>query len=128
MRTRRASCRRRAPRASRRGRPRRWRCWRSGEVLAGYQRLLELEAATAGTPLEKETPRVRKQVERDPRWKEQIAAYKRELEAKELLREAERAFREGNDKRGQSTIRKLLRKYPDTEAGEEAARRWPDLV
>jgi hypothetical protein len=97
----------------------------AGEVLAGYQRLLDLAAATETTPLEKDVPKVLKQVERDARWKDQIAAYKRELEARALFDEAARYFREGNDKRATATLRKLLRKYEDTEAAAEAKKRWP---
>jgi len=99
----------------------------AGRVLEGYQRLLDLEAATVTTPLEREIPKVVKQVERDERWKEPIAAYKLELEARALLKEAERWLREGEDRKAQATVRKLLRKYEGTEAAKEAAKRWPDL-
>ena len=97
----------------------------AGQVIEGYQKLLELEAATPTTPLEKEIPKLRKQIERDKRFKDRIAAYRLEREAKELLDEAERLFRSGDERKGQAVVRKLLRKYAGTKAAIEAGERWP---
>jgi hypothetical protein len=100
----------------------------AGEVAAGYGALLELSLAVVGTPLEDELPKLLKKLERDKRFKEEIAVLKKEHEARLYLEEAERLFRAGEDKKAAAKVRQLHRKYAGTKAAELAKERWPDLA
>ncbi len=100
----------------------------AGQVAVGYGELRDIEMDAVGTPLEKEIPKIRKQVERDKRWRDEIAGLKLELEAGTLLEEATRLFGRGEDKKGAARVRQLFRKYAKTQAAADARQRWPELA
>jgi hypothetical protein len=100
----------------------------AGEVAAGYGELVTVNATAAETPLEEELSKLIKTVERDKRFKDEIAGLKKEYEATALLEEAERLFRASDDKKATAKVRQIFRKYAGTKAATLAAERWPDLV
>lgn len=100
----------------------------SGSVAAGYERLLELRALYEDTPVSKDLERTIRAAERNPDWADEIKAYKREVEARELLAEIEKMLAAGDETKAKGRMRKLLRSYADTEAATIAKGRWPDLV
>ncbi len=96
------------------------------DVLPGYESLLRMVPDFEDTPLERPLEKAIKAVERDKRHKAKIAAYKREREAEALLREAEDALAAGDEKQAEKIVRKLNRKYGDTEAALTARFKYPD--
>jgi hypothetical protein len=97
---------------------------RTGRGLDGYKRLLELQATANGTPLERELPKLITAAEGDKEAKEAIAAYKRELEADALWREAQKLFADGQAKPAEAKVRLLIRKFGATPAGVLAREKY----
>jgi hypothetical protein len=101
--------------------------WLKGpRAVDGYKRLLELEAQSPGTPLEKDLPKLIKAAEGAKESRDAIAAYKREVEADALWREIEGLLADKQDKKAEPKIRVLLRKYAETPAGKRARERYPE--
>jgi hypothetical protein len=98
---------------------------KAGKAVDGYKRLLAVQAQSPGTPLEKDLPKLVKAAEGAKESKDAIAAYKRELEADALWREAEALYSEQGEKKAEPKVRVLLRKYSDTPAGKVARERYP---
>jgi hypothetical protein len=98
---------------------------REGRAVEGYQALLALATAAAGTPLEKDVKKEVLAVETGKATKDAIAAYKRELEAEALWREAE-ALASKDAKKAEAKLRLLIRKYADTRAGKRARDAHPE--
>ena len=97
---------------------------KSGRGVDGYKRLLELQATSNGTPLERELPKLITAAEGDKDAKDAIAAYKRELEADALWREAQKLFADKQAKPGEAKVRLLIRKYGATPAGKLAREKY----
>jgi hypothetical protein len=97
---------------------------KTGRGLDGYKRLLELEAGSHGTPLERELPKLITAAESNKDAKDTIAAYKRELEADALWREAQKLFADKQGKPAEAKVRMLLRKYGSTPAGQLAREKY----
>lgn len=98
---------------------------REGRVVEGYRALLALAPAAAGTPLDKDVRKEIVAVETGKATKDAIAAYKRELEAEALWREAE-ALAPREPKKAEAKLRLLIRKYSETPAGKRAREAHPD--
>ncbi len=96
------------------------------DVIPGYEQLLQLVPDFEDTPLERDLDKAVRKVEKDKRHKQRIAAYKREREAEALLREAEDAVAAGDDRAAEKLVRRLVRKFDDTEAARTARFKYPD--
>lgn len=99
-----------------------------GGVVAGYGALVMLAERCKGLPIEKDLKKQIDKVESDKATKEVIAKYKRELAAEALWTEARELESQGQDKKAETRIRTLLRKFGDTPAGERARKTWPDIA
>ena len=101
-----------------------------GTGAQGYAKLLELLAACAGMPNERELKKEVRDAERNPEVRGEIARYKLELEAEALFDEGVALFDAGDERRAERTIARLLKtpKYADTPAARKAAERFPQWV
>jgi hypothetical protein len=101
-----------------------------GSAAQGYAKLVELLEACAGLPNERELRRIVREAERRADVREEIQRYKIEQEAEEIWREALAQLDEGDERRAQRTIARLLRtaKYAETPAAKRAAERFPEWV
>jgi hypothetical protein len=97
---------------------------KTGRGLDGYKRLIELQATANGTPLERELPKLITAAEGDKDAKDAIAAYKRELEADALWREAQKLFADKQAKPAEAKVRLLIRKFGATPAGKLAREKY----
>ena len=98
-----------------------------GEVIDGWQRLVTLGNAWAGSPLEKSHGKLLKKVEKDKRYKAAIQAHKHELEAEAIWKEVEAWINANEERKALKAAKKLVRKYRDTKAAERARREFPEL-
>ena len=99
-----------------------------GKVVAGYQRLLALKEAHDDTPLEKETAARLRKVEKNKKWKEEIEAYRREVEADALWDLITAALAEDKERTAERHARRILQKYGDTKAADKVRKEFPHLV
>ena len=99
----------------------------AGEIIAGWRQLRTLGTAWKDTPFAKEHGRLLKKVERDKRYKDVIAAEKKEVEAAELWAQCLEHIRAGEEKAALKIARKLIRRYRETEAGQAALAKFPEL-
>ena len=97
-----------------------------GTAVQGYAKLVELAKACADLPLARDLARAVKEAERIDEIEEEIERYKHEQEALELLREAEAHVDAGDEGKAERAVKKLLRKYADTPAAQQARERWPE--
>jgi hypothetical protein len=100
----------------------------AGQVAEGYAALVLLRAECARMPLEKEVQRVLASAEKNPAWKPAIADWRAGVESEALWKEIEALLEQGKESAAQKAARKLLRKYPRTNAAERVRQRFPDLL
>jgi hypothetical protein len=100
-----------------------------GRAKQGYAELVDLKQRCAGIPFESELKAEVRRAEANRALREEIAAYKLEREADELLREAQRLFDAGEQKAATLAVRRLLSKrFGATPAAATARELWPALA
>lgn len=98
-----------------------------GGAAAAWKRLVELQAACAGLPFEKQIGARLKQAEVQKDIQAEIAVVKLEAEAEALLRTAQEQADAKKDKELEKTVRKLLgKRYAATPAAQSARTLWPE--
>jgi hypothetical protein len=98
-----------------------------GRITAGYARLLELNKTFAGTPVAKEADRAVRDAEKNKEWKEEIEAYQREVEAREIWGRVRDLLAQDKRRTAERFAKRILSRYPDTEAAELVRKTFPDL-
>ena len=100
-----------------------------GKAAEGYRLLAELQKACAGLAIEKEIAARLRKAENDKATKDEIAAWKLEVEASAILAEAQKAADSGDEKKAQRTVRKLFgKRYAATAAAGTARKLWPEIA
>lgn len=100
-----------------------------GKAAVGYKLLVELQRAVVGLPIEKAVAERIKKAETDKALKDEIAAYKVEVEATAILTDAQKAADAGEEKKARQAARKLFSKrLRGTEASATARKLWPDVA
>jgi len=82
----------------------------------------------AGTPFVEAIEDRMKKLERDEETRDEIRTFKRQQEAQAMLDEAIELESQGEQRKAERVVRRLLRKYEDTPAAQRAAKKWPHLV
>ncbi len=99
-----------------------------GQAVESYKTLLALQREWSGTVRDKDLAREVLAAEKHKLAKDAIAAYKRELEAETLWRQAEELLGAGNEKGAQAKLRTILRKFPGSAADKRVRQRFPELA
>jgi hypothetical protein len=100
-----------------------------GTAAEGYRLLVEYQRAVAGLPIEKDVAARIKKAESDKRIKDEIAAWKLEVEAAAVLSEAQAADDAGDEKKARQVARKLFSKrLKGTQASATARKLWPEVA
>jgi hypothetical protein len=98
-----------------------------GSAADAYRDLVEFSKQCTGLPIEKEIKSRISKAEQTREIKDEIAAYKLDLEADALLTEARGYFDAKQDKKGEHAVRRLLgKRYLATPAAARARELWPD--
>lgn len=92
----------------------------------GYRELAALLRVVRGTPLNKNVRNAMAAAEKNPQLRKIVSAVKREMEAESLLAEAQAALAEGQERKGQRLLEKLLAKRFDGTAAAARARELLD--
>ncbi len=98
------------------------------QAVESYKALLALQREWSGTAREKDLGREVLAAEKHKLAKDAIAAYKRELEAETIWRQAEELMDAGNEKAAQAKLRQILRKFAGTPADKRVRERFPELA
>lgn len=100
-----------------------------GKAAEGYRQLVAYQKACAGLAIEKEIAVRLKKAETDKATKDEIAAWKLEVEASAILSDAQKAADSGDERKAQRTVRKLFAKrFSATAAAETARKLWPEIA
>jgi hypothetical protein len=100
-----------------------------GHAAEGYKALADLGRDCAGLPIEKEIKVRLSKAERTRELRAEIAAYKLEVEADTLLREAQALVDAKQEKKAEHVVRRLLApRFASTPAAAQARQLWPDLA
>jgi len=98
-----------------------------GKAAAGYARLVELAASTAGLPFEKELSAAIRKAEKQKDIEDEIERWKLEREAERLYAQACELLEQEQERKSEGLFRRLLRrKYAGTEAAKLTAERFPE--
>lgn len=100
-----------------------------GTAADGYRQMLDLQKACAGLAIEKDVAARVKKAETDKATRDEITAWKLEVEATAILAEAQKAADSGDEKKAQRVARRLFAKrFAATKAQASARKLWPDVA
>jgi hypothetical protein len=100
-----------------------------GTAKEGYMQLSTLADELEGTPLEDDVRKALSSAARDKEIRDEVRAAKLELEAEDLWTESQELYRQGDDRKAESLIRRILRKkYRDTDVAKRAREKYPDIA
>ncbi|MFO1010268.1 MAG: hypothetical protein U1F29_09435 [Planctomycetota bacterium] len=100
-----------------------------GKAAEGYRLLAEFQKACAGLAIEKDVVARLRKAESDKATKDEIAAWRLDVEATAILTEAQKAADGGDEKKAARTVRKLFtKKYATTSAAATARKLWPEVA
>lgn len=100
-----------------------------GTAAKAYEELSKYAAAVVGTPLEREVAARLKKADGDKTIQPEIKAWRLSVEADALLREANGHIDNGDAKKAEKVVRKLLGpRFAGTPAQETARKLWPEIA
>jgi hypothetical protein len=99
-----------------------------GQVAAAWRAFTTFEAVTRKTSLAREVALVKKRIERNKEFKEELTLVKAEMGAEALEAEAEALLREDEERKAMKLFKKILgKRYAATETAKRVRERFPDL-
>lgn len=98
-----------------------------GDAARGYELLFELRRDVEGLPLEEEVEERLVAAERDKELRDEIRAFKVELDARAVLDEARAAIAQGEERKAERLVRRLLKnkRFAETQAARNAREEFP---
>lgn len=100
----------------------------AGEIETGWEGLRTLSAACADSELAGPLEKVLKTARKDKRWREEIRRLENEAEARELVEEIREFLRADEERKALARVKKLVKRYSDTEAYAAFSRQHRELV
>jgi hypothetical protein len=100
-----------------------------GSAAKAYEALTTFATEAAGTPLEKVAQQELKKADKDKAIRDELKAWRLSVEADALFREANGLTDEGDTKKAERVVRKLLTaRFAGTAAQDAARKQWPEIA